>query len=141
MIDTHNKTVLVTGANSGVGFATAKRLAEAGAEIVMVCLDPRRGEEARARIADSATGAPPQLFIADLSSQEEIRDTRDHQASTRSRTRGSTRPPRAESTVRPAADLGSSQAECPPRAERMSSLSGGVRRWLGVWRVRWRARR
>jgi NAD(P)-dependent dehydrogenase (short-subunit alcohol dehydrogenase family) len=74
MIDMHNKTVVVTGANSGVGFATAKRLAEAGAEIVMVCRDPRRGEEARARIADSATGVPPQLFIADLSSQEEIRD-------------------------------------------------------------------
>jgi len=37
MIDMHNKTVVVTGANSGVGFVTAKRLAEAGAEIVMVC--------------------------------------------------------------------------------------------------------
>ena len=74
MIDMHNKTVLVTGANSGVGFATAKRLAQAGAEIVMVCRDPRRGEEARAQIAENATGPPPQLFIADLSSQEQIRD-------------------------------------------------------------------
>jgi NAD(P)-dependent dehydrogenase (short-subunit alcohol dehydrogenase family) len=74
MIDMHNKTVVVTGANSGVGFVTAKRLAEAGAEIVMVCRDPGRGETARARIAASATGPAPQLFIADLSSQEEIRD-------------------------------------------------------------------
>jgi NAD(P)-dependent dehydrogenase (short-subunit alcohol dehydrogenase family) len=74
MIDMHNKTVVVTGANSGVGFVTAKQLAQAGAEIVMVCRDPGRGEEARARIAESATGPPPQLFIADLSSQEEIRD-------------------------------------------------------------------
>jgi retinol dehydrogenase 14 len=74
MIDMHNKTVVVTGANSGVGFATAQRLAEAGAEIVMVCRDPGRGETARARIAKSATGPSPQLFIADLSSQDEIHD-------------------------------------------------------------------
>jgi len=74
MIDMHNKTVVVTGANSGVGFVTAKRLAEAGAEIVMVCRDPERAETARAQIAEIATGPPPQLFIADLSSQEEIRD-------------------------------------------------------------------
>ena len=74
MIDMHNKTVVVTGANSGVGFVTAKRLAEAGAETVMVCRDPGRGETARARIAESATGPAPQLFIADLSSQDEIHD-------------------------------------------------------------------
>jgi NAD(P)-dependent dehydrogenase (short-subunit alcohol dehydrogenase family) len=74
MIDMHNKTVAVTGANSGVGFVTATRLAEVGAEIVMVCRDAGRGEEARAWIAERATGPPPQLFIADLSSQEEIRD-------------------------------------------------------------------
>ena len=74
MIDMHNKTVVVTGANSGVGFVTAQQLAEAGAEIVMICRDPERGEMARARIAENATGPPPQLFIADLSSQADIHD-------------------------------------------------------------------
>ncbi len=74
MIDMHSKTVVVTGANSGVGFVTAEKLAAAGAQIVMVCRDPGRGETARARIADSATAPPPQLFIADLSSQDEIHD-------------------------------------------------------------------
>jgi len=74
MIDMHSKIVVVTGANSGVGFVAAKQLAEAGAEIVMVCRDPGRGETARARLAESATGPAPQLFIADLSSQEDIRD-------------------------------------------------------------------
>jgi NAD(P)-dependent dehydrogenase (short-subunit alcohol dehydrogenase family) len=74
MIDMHDKTVVVTGANSGVGFVTAKRLAEAGAEIVMVCRDPERGETARAQIAEIATGRAPQLFIADLSSQDDIHD-------------------------------------------------------------------
>jgi NAD(P)-dependent dehydrogenase (short-subunit alcohol dehydrogenase family) len=74
MIDMHNRTVRVTGANSGVGFVTAKQLAEAGAEIVMVCRDPGRGEAARAQLAEIAAGPAPQLFIADLSSQEQIRD-------------------------------------------------------------------
>jgi retinol dehydrogenase-14 len=74
MIDMHNKTVVVTGANSGVGFVAAKQLAEAGAAIVMVCRDPERGETARAQIAASATSPAPQLFVADLSSQEEVRD-------------------------------------------------------------------
>ena len=74
MIDMHNKIVVVTGANSGVGYVASKQLAEAGAEIVMVCRDAQRGEDARARIAASATGPPPQLFVADLSSQEQIRD-------------------------------------------------------------------
>lgn len=74
MIDMHKKTVVVTGANSGVGFVAAKQLAEAGAQIVMVCRDPGRSEAARAQIAESATGPGPQLFIADLSSQEDIRD-------------------------------------------------------------------
>jgi NAD(P)-dependent dehydrogenase (short-subunit alcohol dehydrogenase family) len=71
--DMHGKIVLVTGANSGVGFAAAAELAAAGAEIAMVCRDRRRGEEAHARIADIARGATPQLLIADLSSQAEIR--------------------------------------------------------------------
>ena len=74
MIDMHNKTVVVTGANSGVGFVAARRLAEAGAKIVMVCRDPTRGETARARIAETASGPQPELLVADLSSQEEIRD-------------------------------------------------------------------
>ena len=35
--------MLVTGANSGVGFAAAKALAELGAAVIMVCRDETRG--------------------------------------------------------------------------------------------------
>lgn len=65
------KTALVTGANSGIGWWTARGLAEAGAQVVMVCRDPARGMAARDRLAASAPVAPS-LFIADLSSQAAI---------------------------------------------------------------------
>ncbi|SDR55367.1 NAD(P)-dependent dehydrogenase, short-chain alcohol dehydrogenase family [Rhizobiales bacterium GAS113] len=67
------KVVLITGANSGVGFATARRLAELGATIVMVCRDAGRGAAARDAVAKAAKGEAPMLLIADLSSQIAIR--------------------------------------------------------------------
>jgi NAD(P)-dependent dehydrogenase (short-subunit alcohol dehydrogenase family) len=68
------KIVLVTGANSGVGFATARKLAELGAEVVMVCRNPARGNPARKEIAKVATGPAPTLLLADLSSQASIHE-------------------------------------------------------------------
>jgi retinol dehydrogenase 14 len=67
------RTVLVTGANSGVGFAAAQVLAQRGARVLMVCRDRTRGEDARARLEILATGAAPRLYLADLASQAEIR--------------------------------------------------------------------
>jgi NAD(P)-dependent dehydrogenase (short-subunit alcohol dehydrogenase family) len=68
------KIVLITGANSGVGFATARKLAELGASIVMVCRDSIRGNAARNDIAKVATDSPPMLLLCDLSSQSSIRE-------------------------------------------------------------------
>ena len=65
-------TVLITGANSGVGLATALGLAERGAAIIMVCRDPGRGRSARETVATAATGPAPTLLVADLSSQGAI---------------------------------------------------------------------
>ena len=67
------KIVLITGANRGVGYFTASELALLGAEVVMVCRDPLRGSIARDAIAKVASGAPPALLLADLSSQASIR--------------------------------------------------------------------
>jgi retinol dehydrogenase 14 len=66
------KTVLITGATSGLGLATALLLAEQGAEVVMVGRDRTRGNFMRAEIAKYAAGSEPILFLADLSSQAEI---------------------------------------------------------------------
>ncbi len=71
--DMDGSVVLITGANSGVGFAAAHELTRRGATILMVCRDRARGEAARARLAAVAAGASPELFIADVSSQKAIR--------------------------------------------------------------------
>ncbi len=67
------RTCVVTGANSGIGKATAAGLARQGARVVMVCRDGPRGEAAQAEI-QSLTGNPSvDLLLADLSSQAAIR--------------------------------------------------------------------
>jgi retinol dehydrogenase 14 len=67
------KTVLITGANSGIGFAAATALARMGARILLVCRDPKRGADAQAAIADVATDDAPRLLLADLSSLRQVR--------------------------------------------------------------------
>jgi NAD(P)-dependent dehydrogenase (short-subunit alcohol dehydrogenase family) len=66
------KTVLITGATSGLGLATALLLAERGAEVVMVGRDRTRSNFMRTEVAKCAAGNAPILFLADLSSQAEI---------------------------------------------------------------------
>ena len=68
------KTVVITGANSGIGFATAAGLARLGATVIMACRDKGRGEEARNDII-STTGNPSvELLLVDLASQQSIRE-------------------------------------------------------------------
>jgi NAD(P)-dependent dehydrogenase (short-subunit alcohol dehydrogenase family) len=69
-----DKIVLITGANSGLGFASARALAELGATVIMVCRNESRGITARDEIARVASGDPPVLLVADLSSQVAIRN-------------------------------------------------------------------
>ncbi len=65
-------TVLITGANSGIGLWTARGLAALGAQIVMVCRDPARGKSALDDLA-SIAAVKPTLLVADLSVQDSIR--------------------------------------------------------------------
>lgn len=68
-----NKIIVITGANSGIGFATALALAKQGATIVSVCRNADRGTMALKAIS-AVAAASPRLFIADLSSQASIRE-------------------------------------------------------------------
>lgn len=68
-----NRTVVITGASSGLGLAASLLLAEQGAEVVMICRDPVRGKFMRSEIAKYATESSPILYLADLSSQAQIR--------------------------------------------------------------------
>lgn len=72
------KVVMVTGAGTGLGLATARRLAREGARLTLVDLDGRRLEAARDEI-----GAEALLVIADVSSEDQVRSAveqtvRDH---------------------------------------------------------------
>jgi NAD(P)-dependent dehydrogenase (short-subunit alcohol dehydrogenase family) len=67
------KTVLVTGANSGVGFIAARELATAGALVVMLVRDRGRGESAQERISASEPSASTELLVADLADFSAVR--------------------------------------------------------------------
>src|SRR5437763_8003497 len=69
----HGKICMVTGANSGIGKATALALAQMGATVVMVCRDRARGEQARSEITTTSGNNAVDLLQADLSSQQSIR--------------------------------------------------------------------
>ncbi|MFW9950640.1 MAG: SDR family oxidoreductase [Candidatus Thorarchaeota archaeon] len=67
------KIVMITGANSGIGKATAIELAKMGATIVMVCRNLETGKKAKEDIITLSGNNDIDLFQCDLSSQAEIR--------------------------------------------------------------------
>jgi len=67
------KICIITGANSGIGKATAIGLAKMNATLVMLCRDKERGESAQKEIIDFTGNNNVDLFLCDLSSQKEIR--------------------------------------------------------------------
>ena len=66
------KTVLVTGATTGIGRATAVGLAAMGAQLAIVGRDQQRTEDAAREIRAAGSG-PVDEFVADLSAQSEVR--------------------------------------------------------------------
>jgi NAD(P)-dependent dehydrogenase (short-subunit alcohol dehydrogenase family) len=69
----NGKTVVVTGASSGIGLETARALAGQGARVVMVVRSKERGEAAIADIRRGAPDARLELVLADLYSLAEVR--------------------------------------------------------------------
>jgi len=67
------KICIVTGANSGIGKATAMGLAKLDATVVMLCRSKERGEEAQKEIIELTGNSNVDLMLCDLSSQKEIR--------------------------------------------------------------------
>ncbi len=66
------KICMVTGANSGIGKATALGLAQMGATVVMVCRDRTKGEAVQNEIKTKSGNNAVDLLLADLSSQQSI---------------------------------------------------------------------
>jgi NAD(P)-dependent dehydrogenase (short-subunit alcohol dehydrogenase family) len=64
------KNCLITGANSGLGFAVSRMLARRGAHTILLCRDKARGEEAIQTILQETPNASFDLMICDLSSMD-----------------------------------------------------------------------
>src|SRR4051812_241789 len=71
--DQTGKLAVVTGANSGIGLETARRLAGAGAEVVLAVRNPTKGEEAVADIRSTHPDATVSAESLDLSSLTSVR--------------------------------------------------------------------
>ena len=57
------RVAVVTGASSGIGLATAKALAEAGAQLVLVSRSLARLEAAALEVTRAAGGGAPSLLV------------------------------------------------------------------------------
>ena len=82
--DLTGKTALVTGANTGLGFETARLLAENGARVLIACRNKEKGiaaaERINQRLAQSRAAFVP-LDLANLSSVRDVVGHVEHEAS------------------------------------------------------------
>ncbi|XP_062423037.1 dehydrogenase/reductase SDR family member 12 isoform X3 [Rhea pennata] len=71
-VDVAGKSFLVTGANSGIGKATAKEIAKRGGTVHMVCRNKERAEEAKEEIMTETGNQNIFLHILDMSNPKDI---------------------------------------------------------------------
>jgi NAD(P)-dependent dehydrogenase (short-subunit alcohol dehydrogenase family) len=67
------RTAIITGANSGIGFATAEALVRKGARVVLACRDEQRGADAVGRLSTAGYPGSAELAVIDLASLQSIR--------------------------------------------------------------------
>ena len=67
------KTVIITGANTGIGKATAIELAKDGARVLITARNPAKGETAVSEIKQAAGSETVELFLADYSKLDDVR--------------------------------------------------------------------
>ncbi|WP_223626962.1 SDR family NAD(P)-dependent oxidoreductase [Microbacterium sp. EST19A] len=71
--DLDGRTILVTGANAGIGYWCAERLAVRGARVLLGCRSPERAQTAVDAITAQAPGAALRVIPVDLGSLDSIR--------------------------------------------------------------------
>ena len=67
------KTMLVTGANSGIGYQAALALARQGAHVLLGCRDAGKGQAALQQLQREAPGASAEVRLLDLASLASVR--------------------------------------------------------------------
>jgi hypothetical protein len=68
------RLAIVTGANSGIGYMTARELARRGAHVVLACRSPERGQTALDRLRTEAPSARAELGRLDIGDLGSVRD-------------------------------------------------------------------
>ena len=71
--DLSGKVAIVTGSSSGIGFETARVLAEKNAEVVIAVRNPEKGKAALQRIKEDNPGAKVQMLLLDLADLSSVR--------------------------------------------------------------------
>lgn len=71
--DATGKTLVITGANSGIGWEAARMCAEKGGNVVMACRSPERAQDALDRLRARVPSAKVELARLDLASLASIR--------------------------------------------------------------------
>ncbi|MFD5448082.1 oxidoreductase [Streptomyces sp. NPDC003470] len=71
--DQSGRVAVVTGANSGIGYVTARELARRGAHIVLACRNRERGQDAVGRLRTDVPGVHAELRMLDLADLKSVR--------------------------------------------------------------------
>lgn len=72
--DQSGKTAIVTGANTGIGFAIAEGLARKGARVLLACRDADKAQEAQERLAYGHERADTEFLPLDLANIASVRE-------------------------------------------------------------------
>ncbi len=70
MPDLTGKIIIVTGANSGIGFEACKAFAGKGAQVILACRNMQKAEVALAELQDDAPNGHSEIMQFDLASQQ-----------------------------------------------------------------------
>ncbi len=85
MGDLTGRVALVTGANSGIGYATASALAEHGAHVIMACRDDDKARRARDKLESELERSSLELLHLDLADLVSVRRAADTVLATHAR--------------------------------------------------------
>src|SRR4051812_44783397 len=71
--DQTGRTIVITGANSGLGLRSAEALANKGARVLLACRNPQKAADALEQVKAKATAAPPEVVALDLADVDSVR--------------------------------------------------------------------
>jgi len=72
--DQTGRTILITGANSGIGYEAARALAQHGAHVVLACRTREKADDAVARIDSSNPSGSTEILEMDLADLDSVAD-------------------------------------------------------------------